>query len=492
MAPTSLHSPGMSYPGLARVTPHQLDTFERACPRRLHLDHWQDQQSNQTEFHRWDIRLALLARAGAAHRTNRHLTPEDLTVPPFSEPEQRALFAQAAESYLQHFGDQAVHAVDHGITKATFSPARQVEIGGAIDLLLQSADGRFELRHLELWRRELPDDPLDATEIRLAVLRLSRQLAGQKLRICRVDLFEHQRTERTIDIDAELPGLREWFDDRLSRLRAIAEPSDARSGIQCGRCAHVPTCPAHDLSTSQVEEPGIVALTPTIASDWSRCRRLYRLKYQLDLPPSDPDSGSTHVGLAVHDLLYRVHASGSCADTSHLGGHAGNDELDEFGGLHGYLERHRRRCPGDSDALGHEYEVARVSPFPTKPWFIITTRIDALWIHDGILDARDYKTGRPTEEPVGTSLAARIQAFALAPIAAERGLRLRIRHEYLAEGVEEDPDSFEPDEEQLTAIAEELHSIARAIRMEQDFTGVNDTAICSRCEYRSICRDSAR
>lgn len=479
--------------GLARVTPHHLDGFDRACPRWLHREHWQQEQTNRTEFHRWDIRNALLNRATRAHGTDREPMAEDFAAPPLLEPEQRALFTRATARYLEYFGQQSGRAINHGLSAATRSPARQVEIGGAVDLLIEDVSGNVELRQFELWGRDLPDDPLDATEIRVAVLRLSRQLAGKKLRVIRIDLFGNRLTERTIDIDAELPGLRAWFDDRLSRLRTAAIEGEPRPGSGCGRCAHLPSCPAHQLHVTQVEVPGVVVLTPTIVNNWTRCRRIYRLKHQLDLPSSDPDRGSTHIGLAVHDLLHRVHASGSCAPAPEPYDPNGGDSpiaADDPGVLGGYLERHRRRCPDGSDALGHELEVARVSPFSTGPWFIVTARIDALWIHDGILDARDYKTGRPTEELVGDALAARVQAFTLAPIARERGLRLRIRHECLAEGVDDDPEPFEPDEEQLDAIAEELHSLATAIRMEQDFTGVGDAAICSRCEYHSICRDS--
>lgn len=481
----------MADPDLTKVTPHLFDAYDRSCPRWLHLEHSQAEKTNRPEFHRWDIRDALLARAKQAHRTLRNPTEDDFSTPNMPEPEQQDLFDRAAASYLRYFRDQPVRFIDHKTTKPTPSPARRVEIGGAVDLLLEDGQGNLELRQLELWRRELPDDPLDATEVRLAVLRLARQLAGKELLISRVDLLADRLTRRIIDIDAELPKLSAWFDERLALLRTIAEAPDPepRPGSQCGRCGYVPNCPAHTLQTKWVQEPGIVVITPSIADSWSRCKRLYHLRHQLDLPASDPDAGLTGTGLAVHALLCRLHTRGTCdpaADIRALIADYPDQDPDE---LRGYIERHHRRCPLGSDALGHEYEVARVSPFATEPWFLATARIDAIWIHDGLLDARDYKTGRLTEEPVGSSLAARIQAFVLAPIAETRGLRLRIRHEYLGADVEDDPESFEPDEEQLAAIANELHAIAGDIRKEQDFAGVSDATICSRCKYRSICRD---
>lgn len=459
------------------------------------MEHSGAKKTNDPEFHRWDIRLALLARAKQAHRTLRLPTIDDFSPPPFNEPEQRDLFMRAAASYLRHFGDQPARFIDHPSTRMepTESRARRVEIGGAVDLLMEDEKGGMELRQFELWRRDLPDDPLDATEIRLAVLRVSRELFGRKLLISRVDLLSDRLTQRAIDIDAEVPGLVAWFEERLGGLRQIAESSEPepRPGSQCGRCGYVPGCPAHDLQTASVGKPGIVVITPSLSDNWSRCKRLYRLSHQLDLPASNPDRGATATGLAVHHLLWQLHTRGTCDPTTDISALIADYPDEDADELRGYMERHHRRCPLGSDALGHEYEAARVSPFATEPWFLVTARIDAIWIHDGLLDARDYKTGRVMEEPVGSSLAARIQAFVLAPIAEERGLRLRIRHEYLGADVENDPESFEPEEEQLAVIADELHAIAGDIRGEQDFAGVGDAAICSRCKYRSICRDAS-
>ena len=56
--------------------------------------------------------------------------------------------------------------------------------------------------------------------------------------------------------------------------------------------------------------------------------------------------------------------------------------------------RHARRCPSAGAAgAAHEVELARFHRQPA-PMFMATARIDAIWIHDGMLDARDYKTGR--------------------------------------------------------------------------------------------------
>jgi hypothetical protein len=123
--------------------------------------------------------------------------------------------------------------------------------------------------------------------------------------------------------------------------------------------------------------------------------------------------------------------------------------------------------------------------------FMATGRIDALWRHRGLLDARDYKTGRPFTERVADDPRARLQAWLLAPLARREGLRLRLRYEFLAAEVSDDPEPFEPDEDELAAIEEELRVVVAAMWGEQAFAGVADPALCDHCRYRSICPDSA-
>ena len=63
-------------------------------------------------------------------------------------------------------------------------------------------------------------------------------------------------------------------------------------------------------------------------------------------------------------------------------------------------------------------------------------------MHDGLLDARDYKTGGLYYERVADVPAAKVQAWVLADAARKRGLRLRLRYEHLSPDVEEDPDAL--------------------------------------------------
>ena len=233
----------------------------------------------------------------------------------------------------------------------------------------------------------------------------------------------------------------------------------------------------------------IVSLTPSNYDDYTRCPRLFLSTALLGVPPSDP-APSTDQGLLVHDMLWKIHTSGSCHDTAHviavLEAHAFDTPA-----VRDLIARHSLRCPSRSvDAAAHEHDVARFHRLP-PPMFMATARIDAVWIHDGILDARDYKTGRRFADRVVDIPAAHVQAFALGAAAQARGLRLRLRYEYLQAEVDEDPEPWELDDDALAEMEEELRLAVTSMWSQDDWRGVADADVCGRCRYRSICRDSA-
>lgn len=239
--------------------------------------------------------------------------------------------------------------------------------------------------------------------------------------------------------------------------------------------------------------PDIVPLSPTARGTWDVCRRKFLLSHLLGLPGSDDDSDSAKLGLLTHHVLRLVHEKGSCRDDAHVASVIDGYDDSTVRRLRAFVERHVPRCPPDVDRGAHEVEVARFHRAP-PPMFMAIARIDAVWIHDGLLDARDYKTGAPFVEEVREDAGARLQAWILARYASTRGLTLRLRYECLAAGVADDPDPFEPDAEDLEAITEEIRTVVEAMWIEErdgDWRGVADAEVCGWCSYRSTCRDSA-
>jgi hypothetical protein len=232
----------------------------------------------------------------------------------------------------------------------------------------------------------------------------------------------------------------------------------------------------------------IVTLTPSAYDTWKRCRREYLLSHLLAIPPSDEIRPTDH-GLLLHELLRVVHEQGTCRDADHvrdvLAGHGVDDP--HFGGM---LARHARRCPADAGSGAHEVDLARFHRAPA-PMFMVTARIDAIWVHDGILDARDYKTGARWYERVADDPRARVQAYVLDQQAQRKGLRLRLRYEHLAAEVDDDPEPFEPDRDELAEIEEELRATVGEMWGLSEWSGVNDPLVCRWCRFRSICPESA-
>jgi hypothetical protein len=306
-----------------------------------------------------------------------------------------------------------------------------------------------------------------------------------------VDLLDGSVAHGRVEGPDDLAVFADWLDERVEVARGRADAGTAVPGRDCGTCRFVPRCPAHAVRASMLTRrdalvPGLLSLSPTSLATWNRCARQWRDRALLNLPESDRQDGTSH-GLLLHKLLHLVHRTGSCHDAAHvddvLGAHQADPRtVDE-------VRRHAERCPLGAEPVGHEVEWARA--FPGPPVFLATARFDAVWAHDGILDVRDYKSGRVAEHALAHDPQAQLQAWVAAPQAAERGLRLQLRYEHLATEVLDDPDPWQPTDDDLGAVEAQLVQVVGAMLAERDFAGVNDTGVCAHCGYRSICDESA-
>ena len=235
--------------------------------------------------------------------------------------------------------------------------------------------------------------------------------------------------------------------------------------------------------------PQIVRLTPSSYADYTRCARLYYTGTLLGVPASDVSAGSQDQGLLVHEALEQIHLQGSCHDDATV-----DAVLTALGAdtepMRGFVSRHERRCPQHFERQAHEVDRVRLYR-ASKPMFLASARIDAIWIHDGVLDARDYKTGRRPDHALADDDRARVQAWVLAHDAIRTGLRLRLRYEYLQPEVDDDPEPWEPAADELTMIEDELRDAVTRMWKDEDWRGESAADVCGNCRYRSVCRDSA-
>jgi hypothetical protein len=230
----------------------------------------------------------------------------------------------------------------------------------------------------------------------------------------------------------------------------------------------------------------ISRVTPTSVSAWLWCPRRYYLRYVLGLPESDAGA-STDEGKRVHAVLRQVHLQGGCHDAASV-----HDVLVANGcdtdAMRSLIDQHRSRCPREVDEGQHDIARARYHHLP-PPYFLATAELDAVWVHDGLFDIRDYKTGGSAPLELRDDERAKVQAWVWAPLAAKKRLRLRIRYEYLAAEVDE-PAPWEPDDDDLAGIESWLTALVADMR-SSDYEGVADERHCRACGFRSICTDSA-
>lgn len=485
---------------LPKVTPSLLARADTACARRVARE-LEGDSGSASPVNRGRLRDAFLEALRKAHLESRAPAADLLPAPDALLPEEAAVFRHAAGWYATLYADRPGRTHHHHCDHPTVFRRRGIRAGGWVDLTLEGPGGEPELRQLGLWGRILPDDPLDDVAARLAVLRLWTPTPGQDgwatdrpLRLSVADLVRGDRRERVVELRTDAGWLGDWLDERVATVHALAAEGTARPGTECGFCRFFSGCPAHEHGANRSAprgdlRPGVIALTPSSLDRWIACPRAWRARHLLGLPESD-GGGSPDRGLLTHDLLRLVHTGGSCQDDGHVEDVLRAHHVEGPGPIRDHLCAHRRRCPIGAEALGHEVEVARFHRDPLLA-FVATARIDAAWVHDGLLDARDYKTGTVRYPRVSDDPRARLQAWVLAPRAAARGLRLRVRYEHLAPEVDDDPDPFDPEEDDLAAIEEELRGVVAAIRADDPFGGVADARTCRHCGYRSICPQSA-
>ena len=445
-----------------------LQRADSMCGRRLARE-FEGGVRSHDPVHRSRMRDAFLARSPRRPRRAPVATGRRLRRP---RPRARARGARGARasrrSGTSHvFGDRPAIWDDAEVDEPTVR--RRLRVGGWVDLTLRTDDGGHELRQFSLWSGRVPDeDPLELAALRVAFLRLTPWLDGAPLRLAWVDLVRGLVRERTVEPD-ERHRITEWFESRAwrwstngSRIRppsrgttaaAAASSPRAPSTATARTTAAGATCSrASCTSRRPASTPGVGAPANGATATCSASR------------PATAILVAVH-GQQMHDVLRFVHEQGSCLDAAHVDDVLLAHGFDDNDRMRGELARHTERCPSPADALAHEMTRARFSHHPTTP-FMATARLDALWVHDGLLDARDYKTGQVWSDRVADDAQARLQAWVLAPLAEAHGLQLRVAFEHLNADVVDDPEAFLPDADDLLAIESELRAEVTEIRNE--------------------------
>ncbi len=481
--------------------------LEGGCPAALDAS-LRDERGVSGAFTRSRLRdplLGRLRRAGSPlHRRHLHGNVDGLL------PEEQAVFDAMVEGYIELFEGETVRSLP---CEACFKPTelrrRELVLGGWVDLLLEDGP-QLELRQLELWGRPLCADPFANPALALAVLRLRTiEMIGPSrcLKIRHVDPLARTQEVVVFDVADELERLAAQIDQGVGRLRAAADPVVRRPGVGCSRCQQVDTCGA--VTTGPPPGPAatadegslvgsVLTLSPSAVELWRRCPRAFRARHLLQLPGSDRfDHGG--VGIRVHRLLEDLHAAGPCtsADAVHAF-LAARLRLGDPTDAHvaTLVERHVPRCPRGATSVGHEHALARVEA-SGWPIVVVTGRLDACWALPpaqgaaralgGVLEVRDYKTGRGPSVPLAHDPAAQVQAWLAAPLARSMGLELRLRYELLSPDADDELAPWSPAEEDLEGIGASLRSLAVELGDGWDVAACEAPAVCDGCQHRTVC-----
>ena len=313
--------------------------------------------------------------------------------------------------------------------------------------------------------------------------------------IVAADLIEQESLDARPTSPPSAPRPRAWIAERVELVNA-SYAADGRARAGC-RLQRLPVhrrlrARTHDATIAMTRlRSDITPLTPTSFDDFVRCERRFLLPPICSACPAS-DAGAVRTIRACSSTTCcgactrpaRATTTRTCATCSRArrrqrrGARAGRAPR-----ASGARRPARRRA-------AHEHELARFHRQPRRcSWQRLgSTRSGSTTAcstpattRPAALARRGCATCRPRRCRRSCSRRPR----------SSRGLRLRLRYEYLQPEIDEDPEPWEPDADDLAAVEEELRSAVERMWELDDWVGVAEADVCGRCQYRSICRDSA-
>jgi hypothetical protein len=226
-----------------QVTPSLLRKADALCRRRLaHEFRGGKRYGNKGADMRFavsnriegDARLAQV-EAGLPRR-EAFVDPSEL------EPEQQALYRAGVRGYLMAFGDTNARIADLGWRTAL--PDLGVDLVANVGIAAELADGRRELRKLQVGGRRTGQPILDDVDLRVLLVR-TEEWAPTQLHIVAVDVIEQRSTLHTPDLVAARAEAHAWIAERVQQLFEHAADGRAKAGSDCQGCGFVNGCRAH-------------------------------------------------------------------------------------------------------------------------------------------------------------------------------------------------------------------------------------------------------
>ena len=339
-----------------------------------------------------------------ARRASARRTPEAFVEPKDLEPEQRALYRAAARGYLD--GVRGSSRPRHR-SRLADPPRRRRRrsrsTGPASRSISPTAAASCACCTSVAAIRHAPARPVEAAASRCV---RTEEWAPDQLTIVAADVIEQELIRDTPDLAA-----------RARRSRSRGSPSGSSSSKELaadGRtkrrapiapgCPFIAGCDSSGLTWSARSEE---APPPRHRVDHAvELRRLRAVRAPVlstatcSACPRAMRAAPNETGLLVHDMLRRhprqrlVPRHRARRRRARRARRRRRPRAAARRAPRAALPRRRRRSSARTRS-----DRARFHRLP-PPMFMATARIDAIWIHDGLLDARDYKTGSSWHERV--------------------------------------------------------------------------------------------
>ena len=395
--------------------------------------------------------------------------PEAFVDPTDLEPEQRALYRAAARGYLgpsANVRDRGRPRVEHASRRSRRRSRRPTRPRAS-----SSPTAGRELRVLHLGTRHAGAPLLDPVQLRVRA-RAHRGVGAGTAHDRR------RRRDRTGDRSAtspiskpHAPTRAAWITERVELVQELAADG-ARAGRRrlLGLPVHRRLRPVPGMSAMKKRLlPDIVSITPI------ELRRLRAVRAPLPQPPSARSARRAirappnETGLLVHDML-RTSTRADRAPTRRTSPTCSPATPPTTTTSANSSSATRERCPS-SDVTTARRTSSR-SPASTGSRRRCSWPPRASTPYGCTTVCSTPATTRPGGSATSASPTIprpRSRRSCSTTRRAKRGLRLRLRYEYLSADVTDDPDPWEPDADELVAIEEELRAAVERMRTNDEW-----------------------
>jgi RecB family exonuclease len=234
----------------------------------------------------------------------------------------------------------------------------------------------------------------------------------------------------------------------------------------------------------------VLTLSASRIRDFQRCRRMFFMAHILRLPgDSSTDSDAAFVGSTTHEVLYDIHKLGTQVQ-DHKSSAVPGEEVYVDPRAESLIRSHINICPSENaEYLGGELDARWLI---VRKQVLLTGRFDALWLYpDGVIEIRDYKTGRCPDSLDGDLGAAIYLLLAInTPHARTKRVHtVRVVYESLA-NPEGRTVTLNATKSLLREAYDEVTHMAKLIREEKSFPPNPSGSNCRTCAYRGTCPSS--